>query len=44
MDVLPKDAELRKRIAELDENELITIIAERAAGDYELEVFAVHAG
>ena len=44
MDVLPKDAELRKRLAELNENELITIIAERAAGDYELEVFAVHAG
>lgn len=44
MDALPKDAELRKRIAELDENELITIIAERAAGDYGLEVFAVHAG
>lgn len=44
MDALPKDAELRKRIAELNENELITIIAERAAGDYELEVFAVHAG
>lgn len=44
MDVLPKDAELRKRLAELHENELITIIAERAAGDYEFEMFTVHAG
>ena len=44
VDVLPQDAGLRKSIAGLKEDELITVVMEKAAGDYGFEILTAHAG
>ena len=44
VDSLPKDAKLQKTIANLSKDDLITIVLERASGDYGFEVLTVHAG
>ncbi|WP_165045916.1 ATP/GTP-binding protein [Adlercreutzia sp. ZJ138] len=41
-DVLPKDAKLRRSMAELDGDELITVVMEKGAGDYGFEMLTVH--
>lgn len=41
-DVLPKDAKLRKSMAELDDDELITVVMEKTAGDYGFEMLTIH--
>ena len=42
LDALPKSAKIRKRVAQLKENELMTLVAEKAAGDYGFEMITVH--
>lgn len=42
MDALPRDAKLRKSIANLDNEELLTLVMEKAAGDYGFEMITVH--
>lgn len=44
VDVLPQDVGLRKSIAGLKEDELITVVMEKAAGDYGFEILTAHAG
>lgn len=44
MDALPKDAKLQKRIAELREDELVTVVLEKDAGDYGFEMLTIRAG
>lgn len=42
LDVLPRDARLRKGIANLNDGELLTLVMEKAAGDYSFEMITVH--
>lgn len=44
MDSLPPDASLLRRIAELDENETMSVVLERAPGDYSFEMFLIRGG
>jgi uncharacterized protein len=40
-DILPQDVELRKAISELNEGSVMTLVSERAAGDYGFELVTV---
>lgn len=42
LDALPKDAKLRKSIANLNDGELLTLVMEKAPGDYGFEMITVH--
>lgn len=42
LDALPKDAKLRKSIANLNDGEMLTLVMEKAAGDYGFEMITVH--
>lgn len=42
LDSLPRDAKLRKDIVSLDDDDLLTLVMERAAGDYGFEMITVH--
>lgn len=42
LDALPRDAKLRKGIANLDDGELLMLVMEKAFGDYGFEMITVH--
>lgn len=42
LDALPKDRELRQRVASLDPAQLLTVVMEKTAGDYDFDMFTVH--
>lgn len=42
LDALPKSAKIRSRVAQLNENELMTLVAEKTAGDYGFEMITIH--
>ena len=44
VDVLPPDARLLKKASELKEDETITVVADRAPGDYGFEMLSVRGG
>lgn len=41
-DALPKSAKLRKSVAGLEDDEIMTLIMEKAPGDYDFEMITVH--
>lgn len=42
LDALPKSAKLRKRVAGLEDGEMLTLVMEKAPGDYGFEMITVH--
>ena len=42
LDALPKSAKLRKRVAGLEADEIMTLVMEKAPGDYGFEMITVH--